>query len=88
MTEGRYRGERAGRPHAPQVDRPAVRPPRWGVRALWFLALAVLALVVAGAQGRHTVGTLGSLAIGLIGAARCSALGVRAFRAVDAGRPR
>ena len=67
---------------------PADRQPRWGVRALWFLALAALALVVAAAQGRHTVGTLGSTIIGLLGAARCSLLGVRALHGVERIRGR
>jgi hypothetical protein len=37
----------------------------------------MLALVTSASMGHHTVGTLGSLAFGLIGAGYCSVKGVR-----------
>ncbi len=54
------------------------RPPRWGLRTLGFLGLALLSMVTATAQGHHTVGTLGSLVLGLVGAGICSVRGVKA----------
>jgi hypothetical protein len=42
-----------------------------------FLGLALLAIVTSASLGHHTVGTIGSLLFGLIGAAHCSAKGVR-----------
>jgi hypothetical protein len=56
---------------------PQKRRPRWGLRTLGFLGLAFLALATAVSQGYHTVGTLGSLLFGLIGAGYCSVKGVR-----------
>lgn len=54
------------------------RRPRWGLRTLGFLALAFVAIVTSAALGAHTPGTLGSLLLGLTGAAYCSIRGARA----------
>jgi hypothetical protein len=76
------------------VGSPEKRRPRWGLRTLGFLMLAFLAIVVSASLGHHTVGTLGSLAFGLIGAAYCSVKGFRValdsdfFRMVAGRRPR
>jgi beta-fructofuranosidase len=59
------------------------KPPRWGWRALGFLTLAVVSLVTAQLQGQHTTGTMGSLIIGILGAAYCSVRGVQAFASLD-----
>ena len=59
---------------------PQQRRPRWGLRTLGFLALAFVAIVTSAALGHHTVGTLGSLLFGLIGAGYCSVRGIRAVR--------
>jgi peptidoglycan/LPS O-acetylase OafA/YrhL len=53
------------------------RRPRWGLRTLGFLGLAFVAIVTSASLGHHTVGTLGSLLFGLIGAGYCSIKGVR-----------
>jgi hypothetical protein len=81
--------------NAPQtVGSPEKRRPRWGLRTLGFLALALLAIVVSASLGHHTVGTLGSLLFGLIGAGYCSVKGLRValdsdlFRMVAGRRPR
>jgi peptidoglycan/LPS O-acetylase OafA/YrhL len=63
--------------NAPPVGSPAKRRPRWGLRTLGFLGLAFLAIVVSASLGHHTVGTLGSLLFGLLGAAYCSVKGLR-----------
>ena len=64
--------------NAPQrVGSPDRRRPRWGLRTMGFLGLALLAIVVSASLGHHTVGTLGSLLFGLIGAAYCSVKGLR-----------
>ena len=60
-----------------KVGSPDRRRPRWGLRVLGFLALALLAIVTSAGLGHHTVGTLGSLLFGLIGAAYCSVKGMR-----------
>jgi peptidoglycan/LPS O-acetylase OafA/YrhL len=79
-------------PH--RVGSPEKRRPRWGLRTLGFLALALLAIVVSASLGHHTVGTLGSLLFGLIGAGYCSLRGLRValdsdlFRMVAGRRPR
>ena len=57
------------------------KTPRWGMRTLGFLLLALTALVTSAALGSHTAGTLGSLLVGLAGAAYCSFQGLR--RAFD-----
>ena len=62
------------------------RRPRWGLRTLGFLGLAFIAVVTSAALGHHTVGTLGSLLFGLIGAAYCSVRGVRGAVDDDAVR--
>jgi hypothetical protein len=72
---------------------PQPRRRRWGLRTLGFLALAFVAIVASASLGHHTVGTLGSLLIGLVGAGYCSVKGVRAMTDDDrvrmlAGRPR
>jgi peptidoglycan/LPS O-acetylase OafA/YrhL len=56
---------------------PENRRPRWGLRALGFLGLALLAILTSIGLGGHTFGTLGSLIIGLVGAAYCSIRGLR-----------
>jgi hypothetical protein len=54
----------------------------------------LLAIVTSASLGHHTVGTLGSLLFGLIGAAYCSVKGLRValdsdlFRMVAGRRPR
>ena len=64
--------------NAPQgAGPPQKRRPRWGLRTLGFLGLAFLAIVVSASLGHHTVGTLGSLLFGLLGAAYCSVKGLR-----------
>jgi peptidoglycan/LPS O-acetylase OafA/YrhL len=77
-----------------QVGSPERRRPRWGLRTLGFLALALLAIVTSASLGHHTAGTLGSLLFGLIGAAYCSVKGFRValdsdlFHMVAGRRPR
>jgi peptidoglycan/LPS O-acetylase OafA/YrhL len=56
---------------------PQKRPPRWGLRTLGFLGLALLAIITSVSLGGHTFGTLGSLVFGLVGAAYCSIKGLR-----------
>jgi len=64
--------------NAPQRKGPPERRrPRWGLRTLGFLGLTLLAIVTSASLGHHTVGTLGSLLFGLIGAAYCSVKGFR-----------
>ena len=55
---------------------PQKRPPRWGLRTLGFLGLALLAIITSASLGGHTFGTLGSLLFGLVGAAYCSIKGL------------
>jgi hypothetical protein len=52
------------------------RPPRWGVRTLAFLALALLSIGLSTLQGHYTLLTLAGLLIGLIGAMFCSLRGI------------
>ena len=61
----------------PLPESPSKRRPRWGLRTLGFLGLALLAIVTSASLGHHTFGTLGSLIFGLAGAAYCSVKGVR-----------
>ena len=56
---------------------PERRRPRWGLRTLGFLGLAMLSLVTALTIGHYTFGTFGSLLFGFIGAAYCSLKGLR-----------
>ena len=65
---------------------PQKRPPRWGLRTLGFLGLALLAIITSASLGGHTFGTAGSLAFGLIGAGYCSVKGFRAALQHDAFR--
>jgi hypothetical protein len=51
--------------------------PRWGARSLGFLLLALVAALTARALGGYTIGALGSLIFGLVGAGYCSYRGVR-----------
>ena len=53
------------------------RPPRWGLRTLGFLILVMIAMITAQTIGGYTVGTLGSLIFGLVGAGYCSVRGIR-----------
>ncbi len=55
----------------PPTDR---RPPRWGVRTLAFLALALLCIGLSTLQGHYTLLTLAGLLIGWVGP--CSAASV------------
>jgi hypothetical protein len=52
------------------------RPPRWGIRTLWCLALAAFAMATAGSIGHQTMGTLGCTLLGLGGGAYCSVRGL------------
>jgi peptidoglycan/LPS O-acetylase OafA/YrhL len=61
----------------PAAESPPRRRPRWGLRTLGFLGLALLAIVTSASLGGHTFGTFGSLIFGLAGAAYCSVKGVR-----------
>jgi len=47
------------------------------LRTLGFLILGFVAVLTAQAMGHHTVGTLGSLIVALVGAAYCSVKGAR-----------
>jgi hypothetical protein len=50
--------------------------PRWGLRAVGFLLLGVVAIVTSNLQGHHTFGTLGCLVIAFVGAWVCTARGL------------
>jgi len=52
------------------------RPPRWGVRTLAFLVLALVAMGVSTLQGHYTLLTLAGLLIGLVGAFTCTVRGI------------
>lgn len=56
-----------------------VRPPgpRWGLRTLGFLFIALVAIIVSTIENGYTVGSFGSLLVGFIGAGICSYRGVR-----------
>ena len=58
------------------------RRSRWGLRTLLFLGLAFVAIYTAQAMDGYTAGSLGSLTLGLGGAAYCSVRGVRQTRAL------
>jgi hypothetical protein len=60
----------------PKPGPPRQRRPRWGVRTLGFLALALVAILTSNSMGGHTIGTLGSLLFGLVGAGYCSLRGI------------
>ena len=60
----------------PKPGSPRQRRPRWGVRTLGFLGLALIAIITANSLGGNTIGTFGSLLFGLIGAAYCSLRGL------------
>jgi peptidoglycan/LPS O-acetylase OafA/YrhL len=66
---------------------PQKRQPRWGLRTLGFLGLALLAMVTAISLGGYTFGTLGSLLFGFIGAAYCSVKGVRSASSEVSSQP-
>ena len=62
---------------SPSTDRPAKpRAPKWGVRTLLFLILAVICILVSNLQGHYTVLTLAGLVVGLVGAGICSVRGL------------
>jgi peptidoglycan/LPS O-acetylase OafA/YrhL len=65
---------------------PPKRRPRWGLRTLGFLGLALVAIVTSASLGHHTLGTFGSLLFGLIGAAYCSVKGLQGAFDDDAFR--
>jgi hypothetical protein len=65
---------------------PPRRRPRWGLRTLGLLGLALVALVTSASLGHHTAGTLGSLVLGLVGAGYCSVKGLQAAVDDDAVR--
>jgi hypothetical protein len=52
------------------------RPPRWGVRTLAYLALALLSIGVSALQGHYTLLSLAGLVIGLVGGLICSVRGI------------
>jgi hypothetical protein len=52
------------------------RSPRWGVRTLLFLGLAVFAIGLSWVQGHYTLLSLAGLLIGMAGATVCSARGI------------
>jgi len=54
------------------------RRPRWGLRTLGFLILAMVALIMSTVTEGYTYGQLGSLILGLGGAAYCSMRGIYA----------
>jgi len=56
------------------------RPPRWGVRTLAFLGLALLTIAVSTVQGHYTILTLTGLLVGLIGAMICTVRGLFTLR--------
>ena len=53
------------------------RPPRWGVRTIGWLSLAIVATLAQQIQGHFSFITLGGLLMGLGGAAYCSIEGAR-----------
>jgi|tagenome__1003787_1003787.scaffolds.fasta_scaffold16975560_2 hypothetical protein len=55
------------------------RPPRWGVRTLTFLVLALLSIGVSTLQGHYTLLSLAGLLVGLGGAFFCSIRGIAAI---------
>ena len=63
--------------------------PRWGIRSLGFLALALVSMLTAQALGGYTVGALGSLLVGVVGAGYCSYRGLKRLtdEGVFNGRP-
>ena len=73
---------------------PPKRRPRWGLRTLGFLGLALVAIVTSASLGHPTCGTFGSLLFlrrglllfGLIGAGYCSVKGLRGAPDDDAFR--
>lgn len=73
--------------HRPSLDgekpaassEPQKRPPRWGLRTLGFLLLALVALGTYGARGYHTISSTACTIIGLAGAAYCTYRGIRAL---------
>jgi hypothetical protein len=56
------------------------RPPRWGVRTLAFLTLALLCIGISALQGYYTLLTLTGLLIGFVGATVCSVRGLLTLR--------
>jgi len=52
------------------------RPPRWGVRTLLYLGLALLSIGVSTVQGHYTLLTLAGLLIGLVGGMICTVRGI------------
>jgi len=56
------------------------RPPRWGLRTLAFLALALLSIGGSALQGHYTLLTLAGLLAGVIGAGVCTARGLFTLR--------
>ncbi len=59
----------------PRAAAPARRP-KWGVRTLLFLILAVAGILASNVQGHYTLLTLIGLVVGLGGAAVCSVRGL------------
>ncbi len=74
MTDG------AADPRADDVRSSLRRRRRWGLRLLGFLALAMVSMITAQAMGGYTIGSLGSLLFGIIGAAYCTVQGLREVR--------
>lgn len=63
------------KPDLPVVPLPKRR--RWGLRTIGCIALVMVAITVANAQGHHSIGTLGCVVLGLGGAIVFSFMGVR-----------
>ncbi len=59
------------------------RPPRWGLRTLGFLLLAIIALGTSGARGYHTLPSAVCTFVGLGGAVYSTVRGVRATMNMD-----
>lgn len=62
------------------------KPPKrkhWGWRTLGFLLLGFVALFTAQAQGYQTVGTMGCIALSLLGAGYCSHKGYRTMISLE-----
>jgi peptidoglycan/LPS O-acetylase OafA/YrhL len=66
--------------NAQSPPQPNGRRPRWGLRTLGFLTLAMISMITAAASGGYTVGSLGSLIFGVLGAGYCSVHGLRQAR--------
>ncbi len=57
-----------------------MKPKRWGVRTLVYLAIALVSILASILQGHYTLLSLAGLLIGLVGAAICSIRGLSTLR--------